>query len=88
MARRYRRSPNREERLARWQQFLDACSEEERARFTELAGELRAGYQAHCEQRGSQHQFGVDSSIELLVALVDWIQFYRRTCRVRKGMKR
>lgn len=90
MPRRYCRTrpPTRAERLDRWQRFLNACSDEERAEALALQERLRDGYLAHCEERGSHHHFGIDSSAELLVALMDWIQMVDRTSQVRKGVQK
>lgn len=85
--RRVYRPPTRAERLATWQAFLDACSEEERAQFDALPARLRDGVQARCETRAVRPHFGADGAAELLVALVEFLAYYDRTCRVRrKGM--
>lgn len=88
MPRGNRRTPTRAERLDRWQRFLNGCSDEERAEALALQERLRDGYLAHCEERGSHHHFGIDSSAELLVALMDWIQMVDRTSQVRKGVQK
>lgn len=86
MTRRYKRPPSREERLDRWQRFLDSCSDEERTRFAALPERLREGYRARCCEKAVTPHFGADGAAELLVALVDFIQQDHRTFQVRKGV--
>jgi hypothetical protein len=82
----HRRPPTPEERLETWTAFLESCSEDERARYLALAGRLRAGYQERCALRAVTPHFGPDGAAELMVALVQFLQTYRRTCEVRKGV--
>lgn len=88
MPRGNRRTPTPEERMRRWQGFLDACDAAEREKALELLADLRAGVHDHYTSLGIKPYFGADMAVELLVALVDWSQYYHRTCRVRKGVQK
>lgn len=82
------RPANRNERLVRWREFLASLPEDERPAYEMLPDQLREAYRQRCVARGISSPFGVDSSVELLIALVDWTHLYQRTCKVRLRGKR